>query len=140
MTVSWAAFMPRSTAAPVMAERRRMVSKALTEGLAESWLDSADGAPTAWRIMHSDDPAYVIAAAIWIDGSPVRPGLAMRLRMALNSLFGSAYAPLVVTVTPVTNWETRNGVELRAAESSVAQFLQAHPDIDRTVGDLSALH
>jgi hypothetical protein len=139
MTMSWATFAPRSTAAPLMAERRRMVAQALTENLSESWLRTGDGSPSAWRIMRSDDPSYVIAAAIWIDGRPVRPGLRMRLRMALNSLFGSAYAPLVVTVTPVTDWETRNVVELRDAEASVSRFLLAHPDLDGSIGAVSAL-
>jgi exosortase A len=140
MRMSWAAFVPRSTAAPLMAQRRRMVARALTEGLSESWLESGSATPSAWWIMHSDDPSYVIATSIWMDGRPVRPGLSMRLRMAMNSLFGSAYAPLVMTVTPVANWETRNVVELRAAESSVSRFLLAHLDLDRTVGAASELH
>jgi len=77
--------------------------------------------------------------AIWIDGRPVRPGLAMRLRMALNSLTGSGFAPMVVTLTPVANWGTRNARELRAAEDAVPQFLASHPGLNNTVGALSAL-
>jgi exosortase/archaeosortase family protein len=140
MMMRWAAFAPRSTAAPVMAQRRRMVAQALTEGLSESWLEACDGTQSAWRVLRSNDPAYVIAAAVWIDGGAIRPGLTMRLRMALNSLFGSAHLPLVVTVTPVANWQTRNAAELRAAESSVSRFLLAYPELERDVGAASALH
>ncbi len=131
LDMSWEAFSPRSTAAPLMSARRKMVAGARTEGIQENWLDQSDGTFNAWRVMKSTDPAYVIATSVWIDGRPVRPGLGMRVRMALNSLIGSDYAPMVVTVTPTANWETRNVIELRAAESSVSRFLQAHPDLDR---------
>ncbi len=135
--ISWAALGARSTAGPVMAVRRRMVAGALTEGLQESWLTNADGTPSAWRVMISSEPAYAIAVSIWIDGRPVRPGLAMRLRIALNSLTGSAHAPMVVAVTPVVS---RDPMELSAAEDRLIRFLQTHPELDATVGDLSALH
>jgi exosortase A len=137
--ITWAVFSPRTTAGPVMAARRRMVAGALTEGLQEDWLDAGNGAPSAWRIMKSSDPNYAIAAAIWIDGKPVRPGLAMRLRMALNSLVGSAYAPMVVTVTPVVNWETADGQEIKAAQDALPRFLLLNPELERTVGARSAL-
>jgi hypothetical protein len=139
MDVSWVAFSPRSTAAPMMAARRRMVANALTEGLQEDWLQTADGSASPWRIMTSHDPAYSVAVAVWVDGKPVRPGLTMRLRMALNSLTGSAYAPMVVTVTPAVNWNTRNGADLKAAEDALPQFLVTHPELGPTVGALSAL-
>ncbi|MDR3533308.1 MAG: exosortase [Rhodopila sp.] len=139
MDMGWEAFSPRVTAAPVMAERRRLVSRAATEGLSEDWLETRDGAPSAWRIMRSNDPAYLNAVSIWIDGRPVRPGLAMRARMAMDSLFGATHTPMVVTVTPVVDWDALNGSEFKAAEASVQAFLLAHPGLDRAVGALSAL-
>ena len=91
-------------------------------------------------VMTSSEPAYAVAAAIWIDGKPMRPGLAMRLRMALDSLTGSDHAPMVVTVTPVVNWDSRDPLELSAAGDALTRFLQTHPELDETVGKLSALH
>jgi hypothetical protein len=137
--VSWVAFSPRSTAAPVMAARRRLVANALNEGLQEDWLETSDGSASPWRVMTSHEPAYSVAVAVWVDGKPVRPGLTMRLRMALNSLAGSAYAPMVVAVTPVVDWETRNGLELRAAQEALPQFLVSHPELAQTVGAVSAI-
>jgi exosortase A len=138
--ISWMAFASRSTAGPVMVARRHMVANALTEGLQENWLETTDGTPSAWRVMTSNDPSYCIAVAVWVDGRPIRPGLRMRLRMALNSLVGSAYDPMVVTVTPVVNWATRNGAELKTAEDALPQFLLTHPELDETVAGLSARH
>jgi exosortase A len=139
LDIRWRAFSPRSTAAPVMAARRRMVAGALTEGLQENWLELEDGSASPWQIMRSNDPVYLVAVAVWIDGKPVRPGLAMRLRMALSSLTGSNDAPMVVTVTPVVDWDAHNPMDLKAAEEAVPRFLTTHPDLNRTIGALSAL-
>ena len=139
MRMSWAAFSPRITAAPLMAARRRLVSRAETEGLQEHWLESRDGIPSPWRIMSSDDPAYVIGVAMWVDGKPARPGVAMRAGMAMHSLFGSAYAPMVVTVTPAVDWDTFNPARRKVAEASLLAFLLQHPDLNRTIGALSGL-
>lgn len=135
MDVTWEAFSPRITAAPLMAERRRLVLRALTEGLQENWLATMDEASSAWRIMTSSDPAFAIAVSMWVDGKPVRPGLAMRTRMAMNSLFGSTFAPMIVTVTPVTDWDSPK--DRREAEANIPAFLLLHRDLDRTVGMLS---
>jgi exosortase A len=138
MIITWEMFAPRTTAGPLMAERRKMVLRAETEDLQEGWLQPENGAWSAWRIMTSNDPAFVVAVSIWIDGKPVRPGLAMRTRMAMNSLFGSGFAPMVVTVTPMVEWQKLSGPARKQAAESVAAFLLQHRDIDRTVGALSA--
>lgn len=137
MDITWEAFSPRSTAAPLMAERRRLVSQALTEGLQENWLDARDGVASVWRIMRSNDPAFLIAVAVWIDGHPVRPGITMRLRMAMNSLFGSAYTPMVMSVTPVIDWDNATIADRRAAEASLPAFLLAETNLVDTVAALS---
>jgi exosortase A len=138
LDMTWQVFSPHSTAAPIMAARRRMVIDALTEGLQESWLNAGNGTASPWRIMSSGDPYYLTAVAVWIDGKPVRPGLTMRLRMAFTSLAGSAYAPMVMTVTPVVDWEKRDALEIKAAEADLPRFLLTHP-LDQIVGALSAL-
>jgi exosortase A len=138
MDMNWEAFSPHITAAPLMAERRRLVVRAETEGLQEHWLDTTDAAPNAWRIMTSNEPDYAIGVSMWVDGKPARPGLAMRLKMAMHSLFGSAFVPMVVTVTPAVDWASLHPIDSRAAQASVAEFLLSHRDLDRTVGALSA--
>lgn len=139
MDMTWEAFSPRATAAAVMAERQLLCERADTEGLTEAWLPDAGGQSRAWRVMRSGDPAYAIAASIWINGKPVRPGLGMRLRMALDGLVGSAHAPMVVTVTPAVSWERLTPAAQRAAGAGLVAFLQAHPELDARVGALSAL-
>lgn len=136
--VEWEAFSSRVTAGPVIAERRRLVARALSEGLQEFWLDSVDDAPGAWRIMRSNDPAYMTAVAIWVDGKPARPGLAMRARMAVDSLFGADHLPIVMTMTPAVDWDTINPIARKAVETGLTAFLATHQDLTDRVGALSA--
>lgn len=137
MVITWEAFSPRITAGPLMAERRRLVSRAESEGLQEDWLQPESGEWSAWRIMASNDPAYAVGVSIWVDGKPARPGLTMRTRMAMNSLFGSRFSPIVVTVTPVVDWDSLSGPARKIAEDSVPAFLLRHRDLDGRVGALS---
>jgi exosortase A len=137
MDVSWAAFSPRITAAPLMAERRRLATRAETEGLQESWLEASNGIPSAWRIMHSTDPQYMIAVAMWVDGKPARPGLVLRGRMAMNSLFGSSFAPMVVTVTPAVDWDALSAEQTNSTIAALPAFLLRNPKLDTTIGELT---
>ena len=138
MDINWQVFSPRITAAPLMAERRRLALRAETEGLEQHWLATSDATPSAWRIMTSSEPAFAIAVSIWVDGKPVRPGFRMRLKMAIDSLLGSAAAPVVVTVTPAVDWNVLPPAQRGKATVGLAAFLLSHPALDRNVGRLSA--
>jgi hypothetical protein len=138
MDMTWEAFSSRTTAAPLMRERHRLCRLAETESLSQSWLPDLDDQHRAWRIMLSGEPAYILAVAIWIDGKPMRPGLTMRLRLAVNSLFGSTYAAILMTVTPAVSWQTLTPAARQQAEANIATFLQAHPDLDAKVAAISA--
>jgi exosortase A len=131
MAVRWQALSPRSTAAAVMAARRRMCRSVESEGLSEAWLQAADGSASAWRIMRSSDPVAMLGVAVWVDGKPVRPGMQMRARMAVDSLLGSAHAPLMMTVTPVVDWGPLGATQRRDVEAGLQEFLIAHPGLGR---------
>jgi exosortase A len=139
MDLAWEPFSPRVTAASVMAERRRLTLQAETESLQENWVQTDDGTPSTWRVMRSNEPVFATAVSVWVDGKPVRPGLHVRLRMALNSLFGGSYAPVVATVTPVVNWDTLSREEHRAAEQSVGEFLSHYPQVTQQISAVSAI-
>jgi exosortase A len=139
MDLRWQALSPRSTGGAVMVAWRELTRPADSEGRSEGWLDTGGGKPTAWRIVRSSDPAYVLGVAVWIDGQPVRPGLKMRLRMALNSLTGSAHAPMVLTVTPAVDWKALSFTQQRDAEERLAAFLVGHRGLDEAVGAVTAL-
>ncbi len=137
MNMTWEAFAPRITAAPLMAERRRLVKQADTEGLQQDWLQTGNDTRSTWRIMSSNDPAFIIAVSVWVAGKPARPGLAMRVRMAIDSLFGSAFSPMVMTVTPAVNWDELKPVDRAGVMATLPAFLLRHRDLDQIVAALS---
>jgi hypothetical protein len=81
----------------------------------------------------------VVMTSVWIDGIPVRTGLNMRARMALNSLIGSDYAPMIVTVTQVGDRESATGTEPTPPVDTLKHFLQDHPGLNDTIRAASAL-
>ncbi len=137
MELTWTAFSPRITAAPLMAERRRLVMRGEMEGLQENWLETGDGTSSAWRIMRSTDPQFMIGVAMWVDGKLVRPGLGVRARMAMNSVFGSAFLPMVVTVTPAVDWAALSAGEANTAAAALPAFLLRNPAMNETIGALT---
>jgi exosortase A len=139
LDMTWEAFAARTTAATLLLERHRLCRRAETESLIESWLPDFGDQRRAWRIMRSGEPAYSLAVAIWIDGKPIRPSLTMRLRMALNTLLGSPYEAIVMTVTPAVSWQTLTPAARQQAETDITTFLLAHPDLDTKVAAISAL-
>ena len=138
MRMTWRVFSPRITAGPLMAERGRLVMRADTEGHEEHWLATGEATPSTWRMIISHDPAFAIAVSVWVDGKPVRPGLAMRVGMAIDSLFGSAFTPIVVTLTPAVDWSALSPSERGEAEAGLATFLRSHATLDPTIARLTA--
>jgi len=137
--IAWQALSPHATAGRLMAVRRRMIRPVLAgEDLTQAWLP-ADGGTRPWLIMQADDPAYVVAVAVWVNGVATRPGLGMRMRMAIDSLMGTNHMPMVVTVTPAIAWESANRAQTLAAAAGVRGFLQDRPGIDDAVGALTAV-
>jgi exosortase/archaeosortase family protein len=139
MDVRWEALSPRSTAAAVMQARWELSRPVRTEGLSEAWLQAGDGKPTDWLIMRSSDLDSMLAVAVWIDGKPVRPGLRMRLRMALDSLLGASHAPLVMTVAPAVDWQALTDTERGIVGTRLAEVLGSGSALDQSAGASTSL-
>jgi exosortase A len=131
-------FSPRSTAAPVNAERRRLTRLPDADDTSEVPIPmEGGGSVPGWRLVITNEPATVSAAGLWIDGEPAVLGLPMRLHMAESSLRGSAYAPVLVSIAPQIDW-SRSGLEERmAAQKSLSRLIAAHPEIGSQVKDIA---
>jgi exosortase A len=130
MTVQFEVFSPRTTAGPVNAERRHLSRPAEADDLTEGPVTAPNGDPLRpWRLIRANEPAYVSAAGLWIDGTPTTPGLATRLNMARTSVFGGASAPALVVITPAVDWSHVDMREKKALENRISALLEARPDI-----------
>ncbi len=121
-----AAYSPRSTAGPVMAERRRLARPPWVEETVESWIEPE---PHTWRLLTGTEEPLAMAIGLWIDGAPSMAGLPVRARMAWNSLTGGHFAPIVVAVTPVVDWAHMGAASRLQVETDLRTFLQAHPEL-----------
>jgi exosortase A len=119
------AFSPRSTAGPVMAERRRLSHPPGVEETNEHWMEPE---PHVWRILVGTEERYAMALGLWIAGQPSMAGLPVRARMAWNSVMGGRVAPLVVSVTPVVDWAHTDAAGQHAVEARLSAFLAARGD------------
>jgi hypothetical protein len=139
MIVRIEVFSPRSTAAPINAERRRLTRPKEADDVSEVPLTTRDGATLPpWRLIRANEPAYVAVAALWIDGKPAAPGMAMRLGMARTSVFGGADAPVVVAITPVADWARIDMRKKQELEHKLSDLLRAHPEIGAQIQAIAA--
>lgn len=96
LVVTVEAFPRRSTASSLIRERRR-ITGAFAEEATVTALPTSQAASGDWTLVHTTGPPRTVAHASWIGGVPAQDGLADRVRQARHSLFGTAYAPVLVT-------------------------------------------
>jgi hypothetical protein len=139
MIVQIEVFSPRSTAAPINAERRRLTRPKEADDVSEVPLTTrTGGALPPWRLIRANEPAYVAVAGLWVDGKPATPGMTMRLGMARTSVFGGADAPVVVAITPVADWAKIDMRKKQDLEHRLSDLLEAHPEIGGQIQALAA--
>jgi exosortase A len=130
MTIEIEVFPPRSTAAAVNAERRHLTHGPDRNDVSDMPLRTSAGEKLeGWRLIRATQPAYLAAAAMWIDGKPMTPGLAMRVRMAWDSVSGGPVSPAVVVITPVADWPLVDARRSGELEQQISELLEAHPEI-----------
>lgn len=139
MNIEIEVFSPRSTAAPVNAERRHLTRLPDADDISEAPLETRAGARLpGWRFIRANDPAFVATAGLWIDGQPTTPGMAMRLRMARTSVTSVSYAPVLIIITPVADWAHVDARQRQDLEHRIADLLEARPDLGDQVRALAA--
>ncbi len=137
--ITVAVFPARSTAGPVVAERRRLSRPANAEETVEASLVGTNGAPPVWRMIKASEPLDLAAAGVWVDGEPISLGMGMRMHMARTSLTGSRFSPVVVVVRPAVDWRHVTPDMRRRIEQSLAEFLLSHPDLATQAARMGAL-
>jgi hypothetical protein len=134
--VAWQVFSPHVTAGAIMTARRELTAAVQTESLSESWASQEGDTLSFWRLMQSYDPPGMMGVIVCVDGRPMRPGMKMRLRMAWESVVGAAAPPLLVTVTPTSDWRTQSTQQFDEAEARLRTFL-ASSQLNGAIGRLA---
>ena len=97
VVVTVQAFPRRSTADSLVRERRRMTGELSAEEVVVVALPTSRTENGDWSLIRTVGPTRATAVASWADGAPARGGMAGRIHQAQNSLFGTAYAPILMT-------------------------------------------
>ncbi len=143
MTIHIEVFSPRSTAAPINAERRRMTRPPDAVDATDTAIsDGSDRTRNAWHLIRADEPGFVALAGMWIDGKPASPGMAMRLEMAGTSLSGGSFDPVLIVIAPDADGNRldrapRGQAELRILADRMLELVRDHPEIGDRVRALA---
>jgi exosortase A len=138
LTVTVQAFPPRSNPARVItAERVATGEIGSGDEPVVSSLTVPGIQPATWRLVLASDPQRLTAAALWIDGKPAIGGLAGRIAMARNSLGGSAYAPMLVSIGMRFPYPQVTEGDVQQAQRLIAAFLAAQPNFSDQITQLA---
>jgi exosortase A len=138
LTVTVQAFPPRSNPARVItAERWATGELTGSDETVVSSLQVPGIEPDNWRLVLTTEPARVTAAALWVDGKPATGGLAGRLAMARDSLAGSAYAPMLVTVGMQFPGAQMSSNDAQSAQKLIRAFLTAQGKFSEQISQLA---
>jgi hypothetical protein len=125
-----------------MAERRRLTRMPDAEDAVEDWLvrPADDHSPRVWRVIRASKPEMVMAVGLWVGGEPARLGLPMRLGMALTSLTGAPFSPVLITIMPAVDWAQLSPLARQRAGHTLTEFLLSHPGLGDQVRALAEVH
>ena len=139
--VSIAVFPPRTNPGLILAEQRRLTGQTNGAEIEISrFMVSDPDAPNAdvpWRLaLANEAPPSAAVSALWIDGRPSSGGLRMRLRQAMNSIQGSADAPVIVAAA-IDFRIARPTADRNWPQERLRMFLMERPGLSATVERLS---
>jgi hypothetical protein len=74
---------------------------------------------------------------VWIEGEPMTPGVAMRLKMARDSVVGASSPPALVIITPGADWPRVDARRRAELELRISDLLASHPEIGAQIRGMS---
>ncbi len=131
LVVTAEAFPRRSTASSLVRERRRITGEFSAEDATTAALPTAQAAGN-WSLVHTASPARTVAVASWTGGAPAQDGMAGRIRQARDSLFGTAFAPVLITAA-VESPKRLTPAEQQRADALLSRFVDAQTDLTAQV-------
>lgn len=133
LAVTAEAFPRRSTANNLLRERRRVIGELSAEEATVAALPTSQGTGN-WSLIHTVGPARAVAVAVasWTGGAPARDGMADRIRQARHSLFGTAFAPILITAM-IESPKRPNPAEQQQADALLRSFVDAQTDLTARV-------
>ncbi len=129
-------FPPRTPPSGIISELHELSGESGDVANAAVYLATPEG-QRAWRVLELTAPASTVASSLWIDGRPTDVSFAMRMHRAWASVFGSAYAPVAVSLTPDLDWTTPSVALRNRARDLISLFVQTYKSLPDQITRLS---
>jgi exosortase A len=139
VTLTVEVFSPRSTAARLVAEQRRLTGLLEGDDVETHWLSVPNSQQVAWRLMEDMKSTRVVATSLWIDGQPAQLGLNARALQAWRSVFGASFQPVLMVVNADADFDARDPSGRRQAASRIVGFLRAQPALAALIARLAGV-
>jgi exosortase A len=136
LVVTVEAFPRRSTANNLVRERRRITGELSAEEATTTALPTSQAANGDWSLIHTVGPARTVAVASWTGGAPAQDGMGGRIRQARHSLFGTAYAPILITAA-IDSPKRLNPVEQQRTDALLRSFVDAQATLTAHVAAMA---
>lgn len=127
-------FSPRSTAARLATEQRRLMGDVAWEDLETSPIPNSNGLWTLWRTV---TPPRVIATGIWVGGKPTSLDLMARVHMAWCSIFGGPFKPVLIELSADTGALRADTPDPESSAALLVDFVRTHPTLSALASRLA---
>lgn len=132
-------FPARSTASALVVERRKVTQELGAEDVSLAPMNGVDRDRGDWTLVQTSLPNRLTAYASWVDGKPAMSGLAGRVAQARDSLLGTDYAPVSITIS-ATEPERVSAQQRRALMDQMRAFVDAQSGLNDQVAQISRAH
>ena len=122
------AFPARSKSDAVLRERRRLTGEAASDDSSAHPLRDIPAEAGPWLFVNTIEPFRMTTTTSWVNAAPAQGGLRGRLTQARNSVFGSDYAPVLITASVALPGRVSPDQET-AIERLLARFVTAQGDL-----------
>lgn len=113
-------------------ERTRLAIPTGAEDTAVSPIRASTPDNGRWSLFESREPDLIVGIGTWVDGEPAEGGLAGRVRLAWDSLYGASHLPLLMAVAPDTSGRT-TPADRQRAKDMIGRFIEAQPGLTAAV-------
>jgi hypothetical protein len=134
VTLAIEVFPPRSTAAQLAAEQRRLAGGMVWEDVETHPIPVSGGSWRLWKVLK---PPYVVATSIWVDGRPASLDLMVRVRQAWHSIHGGSSRPVLMVLIADSNLPRGDTVNAEQTAARLVGFVRTHPALSALASQLA---